>query len=109
MCMHALSLVDLDAIGLRGGAAEQPVLLVLRAARGDELESVPGRAVAGGRLVRREVAFEHAAVRPEGFDAGFDIGAPGRRQALRAASPGPGGDRPGDVHAPADELDANIR
>src|SRR5258708_12366818 len=45
-----------------------------RASR-EQLAGVPVHRVAEALLVRREVAFKHATPRPEGFDAGLDIGA----------------------------------
>src|SRR6516225_4386043 len=59
------------------GAAVEGGLFGRRGARGDALERVPELGVAARLLVRREVALEHAAVRPEGFDAGLNILAPG--------------------------------
>src|SRR5258708_11340992 len=53
-----------------------------RASR-EQLAGVPVHRVAEALLVRREVAFKHATPRPEGFDAGLDIGADRIRHHLR--------------------------
>ena len=58
------------------GAGEQLALLVGRGAAGDALERVPQRRVTDPHLVDRKVAFEHAALGAEQFDAGFDKGPP---------------------------------
>src|SRR5690348_16599262 len=55
--------VQRDAIDGRGRAAEQLVLFVFGTVAGEDLEGVPGRAVAGRGPVRREVALEHAPAR----------------------------------------------
>src|SRR5207237_2744655 len=45
---------------------------------GDAFEGIPQLGVAARLLVRREIAFEHAAAGAESFDAGLDILAPRR-------------------------------
>src|ERR1700730_5032371 len=65
-----------ETVGAACGAGEQSALLVGRGAGDDALEGVPQRLVADRHLVDREVALEHAAPRPEQFDASLDIGPP---------------------------------
>ena len=44
--------------------------------RGQPLEGVEDHLIAALAFIRREIAFEHASIRPERLDAGFDIGTP---------------------------------
>ena len=62
--------------------AVQGLLLRGRGAGGDVFEGVPQFGVAAGLFVGWEVALEHAAVRAERLDAGFDVLAPGVGQFL---------------------------
>src|SRR6516164_11869900 len=99
-----------QAVHPRRGAAVERLLFRRRGARGDALERIPQLGVAAGLLVRREIAFKHAAVGPKGFDAGLDILAPRRgevfgrwrRVALVEAEAERG-------HADAAELDIDVR
>src|SRR5436190_1604947 len=77
---------DAQPIDPRRRAAEERGLLVVRMARRQPFENVPERRVAARQAVHREVAFEHAARRPEGFDAGIDVGLPLPRQILGGRS-----------------------
>src|SRR5687768_403069 len=58
------------------GLAIEMLFLLRTGAFGHALERVPQRLVAAGRAVDGEVAFEHAALRTERGDAGFEIGPP---------------------------------
>src|SRR5687768_18444014 len=58
------------------GLAIELFLLLRAGALGHAFEGVPQCLVAAGRAVDREVAFEHAALRTERGDAGFEIGPP---------------------------------
>src|SRR5581483_1076469 len=66
----------IQAIELPRRTAIEPGLLLSARAFGDALECVPQRLVAAGDAVDRKVALEHATLRPEGFDADLEPGAP---------------------------------
>src|SRR5215469_14185985 len=50
---------------------------------GDPLEGIEDHLIAALALVRREIALEHAALRPQSLDAGLDVGPPGGGQLFR--------------------------
>src|SRR5262245_20797167 len=58
-----------DAVGLDGGVVEHGRTLGGRVALREALEGVEQDVVREGELVRREVALEHAPLRPEQLDA----------------------------------------
>src|SRR3982074_644592 len=71
-------------VAARCSARKQGSLLRGRGLGRQPLESIPQHAVAGGDLVDREVALEHAAIGAEQLDAGLDPGLEGVGQHLRA-------------------------
>ena len=74
---------DVQAVEARRGAGEQICLVSCRSAAREPLEGIEQNRIAARTLVDREIAFEHAAVRTEGLDRGFDIRAPGVGQFAR--------------------------
>src|ERR1700760_3262928 len=69
-------LIQLQFVNIRRRLRKQRGFLRLAVRRGNPFEGVPDHLIAALALVRREVAFEHAALGTEGLDAGFHIGAP---------------------------------
>lgn len=92
-----------------GSPTEERRALILGRIACQAFESVPREAVSVRPLVDREVAFEHAAVSAERFDAGFDVGLPrhcelfGRGRGFRALEA-----EAIDAHAESTKLDVDI-
>src|SRR6476659_3005806 len=78
-----------QSIDTLGGIPEKGCAFVWARALRQPFEGVPCLPVAVGALVDGEVAFEHAASRTEGFNAGFDIPTPGGRTHLGRRRIGP--------------------
>src|SRR5713101_95623 len=76
-------LLNPELVEIRRGLREQRGLFGFAVWRGDALEGVDDHLIAALALVRREIAFEHAARRAERLDSGFDIGTPCRRRFFR--------------------------
>src|SRR5262249_40903559 len=85
--MASWSIRSVQPVRLCRGGAKQRRALFGRGSRGQAFERVPQGAVAARLLVRRKVAFEHAALRAEQRDAGLDIGPPRLRKLGRGRRP----------------------
>src|SRR5213596_653883 len=75
--------LELQPVKLRRRPREQRGLLRFAVRRGQPLEGVEDHLIAALAFIRRKIALEHASVRPEGLDAGFDVGTPCGRGFLR--------------------------
>src|ERR1700716_4505640 len=75
---------QVQLVDARCSARKQGSLLGGRGLGRQPLESIPQHAVAGGDLVDREVALEHAAIGAEQLDAGLDQGLEGVCKHMRA-------------------------
>src|SRR3984893_17950101 len=73
--LGSMSANPVEPIKARSGSSEKVGPFCRARAVREPLAGVPVDGVAEAFLVRREVAFKHATPRPEGFDAGLDIGA----------------------------------
>src|SRR5580658_6466201 len=74
-------------VEIRRRLLKQRGLLSFAVGRGDTLERVEDHLIAALALVRRKVAFEHAAFGTERLDAALDIGTPGRGGVFRRWRP----------------------
>src|SRR5260370_37086769 len=73
-------LLNPELVEIRRGLREQRGLFGFAVWRGDALEGVEDHLITALPLVRRKIAFDHAARWAERLDAGFDIGTPRRRR-----------------------------
>src|SRR5450631_268294 len=72
----SLLFAELEPVEIHCRLREQRGLFGFAVWRGDALEGVEDHLIAALALVRRKIAFEHAARGAECLDAGFDIGTP---------------------------------
>src|SRR5690349_5897636 len=108
-CRQSWSARRSEPINARGSPTEQTGAVTFACVACQELERVPRRPVAVRALVDRKIALEHASLRPERLDTGFDVRPPCRGESVRRRWHFPPLEAETvDTHAQAAELDANI-